>query len=1416
MRRMRGLAAALPVALLLLPGPAPAGAAAGDWPTYLHDVQRTSANPDETTLSTANAATLAPLWSVATGGPVAAGATVVGGTAYFGSWDGNEYAVDAATGAVRWKTFLGITKAPSCFPPAAGVTSTAAVQGGVVYVGGGDSRWYALDAGTGAVLWSVFTGDNSATGGHYNWSSPLLSSGFAYIGVASFGDCPLVPGQLLKVDLSTHQVVATFEAVASGQVGGGIWTSPSLDTATGTIFVDTGSPGAAGQPLSQAIVSLDATTLAVKGSWKVPLADAVGDSDWSTSPILFADSGGRALVAAMNKNGRIYAFDRGNLSGGPVWQKQVAIGGDCPTCGDSSVASAAFAGGVLYVAGGNTTIAGAGAIGSVRALNPASGASLWEHPDPQPVIAAVAYANGLVYAGTGPTLEVLAAATGKRLYSATTGATIYGPPTVAGGRVYAGSVDGRLYAWAQPANPPPVPPADPHCPAGWTCQDVGPAQPAGTEAVSGGTWTVGAGGAGIGATADQFRLLSKTVTGNVQVRAAVTAQQPASAEEGVMLRQSADPGSPFYALLLTPNGLAVEYRAAPGGAAVRGVTVAGTLPARLEIQRVGDVLSAATSTDGTTYALVPGATVTLVLPADVQAGIAADSGTPGTAASVTFTGVSAGAAGAAPGPAPSPSPCPGGWGCADVGNPAVVGDQSLAGGTWSVQGAGGDIWDTSDQFHFVWQPLAADGTVSARVAAQGATDPWAKAGVMLRQSAADPASAYYAVLVTPANGVVVQYRSSEGLRTVQGGAQPGAAPAYLRVARSGGTFTAYTSADGASWAPVPGSSAALNVSGGVLAGLAVTAHNAGALSTVTFDAVAIGTTAPPPPGACPSSWSCADVGGATPAGSQSLDGGTWTIQGGGGDIWGTSDQFHFVSQPLPGDGTASARVAAQGNTDPWAKAGVMLRQATDPSSPYYALEVTPGNGLVVQYRATAGAGAVMAASAAGAAPAYVRVGRSGSTFTAYTSADGASWTPVAGSGVTLGLSGALLAGLAVTSHNTLAVSTVTFDAVAVGAAGTAPGACPGGWTCADIGGATPAGTQTLNGGTWTVQGGGGDIWATADQFRLAWQPVAGDATVSARVVAQGSTNPWAKAGVMLRQATDAGSVYYALELTPGNGLVVQYRATSGGSAAMAASVAGAAPAYVRAARSGGTFTAYTSTDGTSWTPVAGSSVALGVSGGMLAGLAVTSHDTMALSTVTFDAVAVANSAPPPPGACPSGWSCADVGGATPAGGQTLSAGTWTVQGGGGDIWGTADQFHLVSQPLPGDGTVSARVTAQTNTDQWAKSGVMLRQSTAAGSAYYALMVTPGNGLVVQYRASSGAGAATAASAAGAPPAYVRVGRAGTTFTAYTSADGVTWTPVAGSSVTLGVSGAMLAGLAVTSHATTTLSTATCTGVSVSG
>jgi outer membrane protein assembly factor BamB len=424
---------------------------AGDWPTYLHDPGRTAASTDST-LSPSNAAQLTRAWSFATGGVIAASSSVQGGTVYVGSWDGNEYAIDAATGTQKWKTFLGITTGNSpCDPPQAGVTSTATVQDGIVYVGGGDSYWYALDATSGAVLWQVFTGDNSAAGGHYNWSSPLLYNGSAYIGIASFGDCPLVQGQLLQVSLTTHQVVSTFNVVPNGQVGGGIWSSPSVDPASNTVYVTTGS-GDPNQPYVQAIIGLDATTLAVNGSWALPANDPTPDADWGTTPTLFSDASGRQLVAAINKNGYAYAFNRNDVSSGPIWQQRIAIGGDCPTCGEGSVSSGAFGDGLLYFAGGNTVINGVSSPGSVRALDPGTGAVVWAHPEPAPVIASLAYANGLLFDGAGAAVEALNATSGAPLWSFSTGGTIYGAPSIAEGMLFAGSVDHGVYAFGLPSS----------------------------------------------------------------------------------------------------------------------------------------------------------------------------------------------------------------------------------------------------------------------------------------------------------------------------------------------------------------------------------------------------------------------------------------------------------------------------------------------------------------------------------------------------------------------------------------------------------------------------------------------------------------------------------------------------------------------------------------------------------------------------------------------------------------------------------------------------------------------------------------------------------------------------------------------------------------------------------------------------
>jgi outer membrane protein assembly factor BamB len=1037
--------AAIPGSVLLpvVAAPQVAAASATDWPMYLHDGSLSAAST-ETILGSADAPNLRPAWTFKTGGMIAASATVVAGVAYVGSWDGYEYALNATTGAQIWKTYLGITTAPACSPPSLGVSSIPTVTGGVVYLGGGDSNWYALNASTGAVLWTVPTGDNSATGGHYNWASPLIVGNSAYIGIASLGDCPLVQGQLLRVDLTTHLVAATANFVPTGQVGGGVWTTPSIDTSTNTVYVTTGTRNMASQTTSEAMVALDATTLAIKSYWQIPLSAANADSDWGNSPILFSDGNGRAMVAGINKNGFLYAFDRANLAAGPVWSEQIAIGGICPTCGDASVASMAFAGGLLYAAGGNTTIGGVGYPGAIRAINPTNGAVVWARGLASPVIPALAYDNGMIFAGVGPRLEVLDASSGARIGSYATGAVIYSPPSISGGIVYIGSGDGNEYAFSPAA--PITPPADPNCPSGFTCADIGSPSPVGSETVTAGSWAINAGGAGVGGASDSIRLMTQAVRGDMSATARVASQSVAGTgtETGLMARQASDPGSPFYSVSVAGgNTVSVQSRTAFGGA-VKTVKLTGVgVPRYVEIRRVADGLAAATSTDGVTYFLVPGSSTTVVMPDTVGVGPFATSGLSGTNSASTLDSLTIGAPGAAPAPPASPSACPSGWNCTDVGNPATVGDQSVSGTTYTVSGSGTASTSNSysDQFHYLWAPIAGDATLSGRIVTQANTGTGAQAGFVFRTNSTDPGAVSYGAFVTPGNGIEVVYRTTDGLRTLLATTAAGAAPAYLQISRYGTTYTTFTSSDGTTWSAIVGSSVTFGSSGAMTAGVVVNSGTTTA-GTDTFASLSLAGSAAPPPSLCPSGWTCQDIGFPTPGtGSQYTAGANLTIQVGGSDIWGTYDSFRMVSKPMSSDGTMNVRVDSQANTNPWAKAGVMIRATADPGSAYYAAFITPSNGIAVQYRTTAG-GASSQVLLAGTTPVWLEVARTGSTFTASTSSDGVTWSPIAGSAVVISMPGTLLAGLAVTSHNGSAQGSTTFDTYTLTGAAASPPSQP--------------------------------------------------------------------------------------------------------------------------------------------------------------------------------------------------------------------------------------------------------------------------------------------------------------------------------------------------------------------------------------
>jgi polyvinyl alcohol dehydrogenase (cytochrome) len=428
-----------------------------DWPKYCHDLAMSGFSSGEERITRATAPGLTLLWSRPLSGSVASSPTVVAGTVYVGDWGGHEWAISAATGEPLATADLGTTMDSGCNPPALGITSAPTASGDQLYLAGGDDSFYALDRSTLSVLWKKVLGDNSPPpegdpegvgGGYYGWCSPAMADGKLLQGISSNCDHPFIPGRLVSLDPPTGTLLedSLFSPPnAPSRNGAGVWTSPAVDLPARKVFVTTGSAYHYGDGLAYSLVRLSLDGLAVEDHWRVVL-NKFFDADWGSSPTLFEDSDGRKLVGAGQKDGDYYAFDRDDLSSGPLWRAIVARPGDCPQCGDGTLSTAAFDGRRLYVGGG--ALPDGSAPGSVVALDPAGGAVLWRYAGfDGPVIAPVSAIEGVVFAVGGHDVVALSGARGDLLWSYRMTGWGYGGIAVSDGRIFLGDLAGNLYAF---------------------------------------------------------------------------------------------------------------------------------------------------------------------------------------------------------------------------------------------------------------------------------------------------------------------------------------------------------------------------------------------------------------------------------------------------------------------------------------------------------------------------------------------------------------------------------------------------------------------------------------------------------------------------------------------------------------------------------------------------------------------------------------------------------------------------------------------------------------------------------------------------------------------------------------------------------------------------------------------------------
>ena len=175
--------------------------------------------------------------------------------------------------------------------------------------------------------------------------------------------------------------------------------------------------------------------------------------------------------------------------------------------------------------------------------------------------------------------------------------------------------------------------------------------------------------------------------------------------------------------------------------------------------------------------------------------------------------------------------------------------------------------------------------------------------------------------------------------------------------------------------------------------------------------------------------------------------GTYTMIASGADIGGTADQFHFAYKILSGPGMIMARVDSITNIDPWAKAGVMIRETLDPGSKYAFVCLTPGNGTAFMDRRDTDANSSSTNQVGITAPHWVILQRDvGGNFWAYHSVNGASLERIQNAlPVNIPMNTDVYVGLALTSHNNSAACEAKFSNV------TTTGTVSPQWTNQDIG-----------------------------------------------------------------------------------------------------------------------------------------------------------------------------------------------------------------------------------------------------------------------------------------------------------------------------------------------------------------------------
>lgn len=353
----------------------------GDWPSYGHDQFNSRTQTDEHSISPATVGSLAAAWtfdtatatdgadqSVFNGTPVEAD-----GCLFAASTGGFVYAIDAGSGKVLWRHQFVV---PAVGAGGVFVGGPAIDNGRVVVFVNRESGPYlsALDEHTGAVLWDsapVYT----YPGGYTN-ATPQVFDGLVFAGFSPPEGDPNGVGGFALLDARSGQILTVTPTIPAadvqkGYAGGGLWSTPAYDAATGYAYIGAGNPYSRtvehqnvnailkvdldrhrktfGQIVASYKGNVDQYSQALQEASQTPACAAANDQtfpaddpacgqldlDFGASANLFRDSAGHLLVGDLQKSGVYHVADATTMK--PAWTQVVGL--SCALCNAASTAT---------------------------------------------------------------------------------------------------------------------------------------------------------------------------------------------------------------------------------------------------------------------------------------------------------------------------------------------------------------------------------------------------------------------------------------------------------------------------------------------------------------------------------------------------------------------------------------------------------------------------------------------------------------------------------------------------------------------------------------------------------------------------------------------------------------------------------------------------------------------------------------------------------------------------------------------------------------------------------------------------------------------------------------------------------------------------------------------------------------------